>query len=215
MNDLEIRQSVEDELEYDPSIDAAHIGVACDHGVVVLSGHVKSYAEKTAAMSAARRVYGVRAIADEIQVKLEGQPKTSDNEIAKRAADILAWHALVPGQKISVTVRDGFITLSGEVEWQYQQTEAEEAVRKLSHITGVANLIEVRPKVPGADIKSRIECALRRNVEVEAHNIRVSVDGGTVTLQGQIDSWAERSAVISAAWSVPGVRRVQTDLVFA
>jgi len=213
MDDIELRQAILDELEFEPRIDAADIGVAVEDGVVTLSGHVRSFAEKVAVQNAVQRVHGVRAIADKIEVRFPGMPKTADDEIAKRAADILKWDAMVPEDKIQITVRNGFVTLKGEVEWQYQRAAAEEAIRKLSHITGVSNLIEIVPRAAVSDIKKKIEEALKRSAEAEARKIRVAVKDGTVTLEGHVDSWSERMAVENAAWSVPGVKRVEDKLV--
>ncbi len=213
MDDIELRQAILDELEFEPRIDAADIGVAVEDGVVTLSGYVRSFAEKVAVQNAVQRVHGVRAIADKIEVRLPGMPKTADDEIAKRAADILKWDAMVPEDKIQITVRNGFVTLKGEVEWQYQRAAAEEAIRKLSHITGVSNLIEIAPRATVSDIKKKIEDALKRSAEAEARKIRVAVKDGTVTLEGHVDSWSERMAVENAAWSVPGVKRVEDKLV--
>ncbi len=213
MDDIELRQAILDELEFEPRFDAADIGVAVEDGVVSLSGHVRSYAEKLAVHTAVQRVHGVRAIADNIEVRFPGMPKVADDEIAKRAADILKWDAMVPEEKIQITVRNGFVTLKGNVEWQYQRTAAEDAIRKLSHITGVSNLIEITPRVEASDIKKKIEEALKRSAEAEARKIRVAVKDGTVTLEGHVDNWSERMAVENAAWSVPGVKRVEDKLV--
>jgi osmotically-inducible protein OsmY len=213
MDDIELRQAILDELEFEPRFDAADIGVAVEDGVVTLSGHVRSFAEKVAVHNAVRRVHGVRAIADKIEVRFPGMPKAADDEIAKRAADILKWDAMVPEDKIQITVRNGFVTLKGEVEWQYQRAAAEEAIRKLSHITGVSNLIEIAPRAAVSDIKKKIEEALKRSAEAEARKIRVEVKDGTVTLEGHVDNWSERMAVENAAWSVPGVKRVEDKLV--
>jgi len=213
MDDLELKQLILDELEFEPSVDPAHIGVAADKGVVTLSGHVKSYAEKLAVQDAVQRIYGVRAIADEIEVRFAASPKMADDEIASRAADILRWHALVPDEKIKITVRHGYVKLTGMVDWQFQKAAAEEAVRKLSHVAGISNYIEIEPRPNVTDIKRMIENALRRSAETEARNIRVSVSEGSVTLEGRVDNWSERNAVISAAWAAPGVNQVDDRLM--
>ena len=214
MGDKQLRQMVMDELDYEPSIDAADIGVAAEGGVITLSGHVRSYAEKLAAEDAALRVHGVRGVADEIEIRFPNAPKTADDEIAKRALDILAWDSLVPADQLQVTVSNGYLTLTGTVDWHYQRAAAESAVRKLSHIVGIENKIELKAKINVFDIKEKIESALKRNAETEARNIRVSIEGrDTVKLEGKVDNWSERMAVKTAAWSAPGVRSVVDHLV--
>lgn len=216
MSDLQLRQDVVDELEFEPSVNAAHIGVAVDKGVVTLSGHVGSYAEKTAAVTAARRVKGVRAIADDIEVRYPSDKKTADDEIAKRAVNILEWDTVVPSGSIQVTVSDGWVTLGGTVDWYYQKKAAEEDIQKLSGVRGVVNNIEIKPRVKADDVKKKIEDALKRHTEVEAKGIRVTVrDNDQVILEGQVDNWNERYAVENAAWSVPGVRSVEDRLAIS
>ena len=212
MRDIQLRQEVLDELEFDPVIDAAHIGVTVDGGVVTLTGHVSSYAEKLAAEAAARRVRGVRAIAEEIEVRYPGHKQTSDDEIARRALSILRWDVFVPHEAIKLTVHKGLVTLAGEVQWYFQKHAAETAIRKLSGVTGVVNDITIKPTANVANIKGKIEDALKRHAEVEAKGIRVTVLNDEVTLDGKVDSWDERQAVISAAWSAPGVRSVEDNL---
>jgi osmotically-inducible protein OsmY len=216
MDDKQLQQCVLDELEFEPSIDAAHIGVAVDSGIVTLTGHVTSYAEKTAAERAARRVKGVRAIAQEIEVRYPSDKKTSDDEIAKRALAILKWDAMIPNDAVKVTVQKGWVTLAGDVSWQYQKKAAEDAVRKLSGVTGVTNTILIKPMVYASDIKRKIEDALTRHAQVEAQAIRVEVrDGNKVSLEGKVDNWEQREAVESAAWSVPGVQSVDDRVTIA
>ena len=213
MSELQLRQDVLDELEYEPSVNAAHIGVAVEKGVVTLSGHVGSYAEKLAAVAVTRRIKGVRAIADEIEVRYPYDKKTSDDQIAKRAIDILSRDTLVPSGSVQVTVRDGWVTLTGDVDWFYQKKVAEEDVRKLSGVRGVINNLDIKPRVKGEDIKRKIEDALRRHAEIEAKAIQVTVrDNDKVVLEGKVDSWDERYAVENAAWSAPGVKSVEDRL---
>jgi osmotically-inducible protein OsmY len=213
MTDSQLRQDIIDELEFDPSLDAAHIGIAVDKNVVSLTGHVNSYAEKVAAIAATRRVRGVHAIAENIEVRYPSQHKTADDQIAKRACDILDWDVLVPKGAIDVLVQEGWITLSGNVDWYYQKTAAEEDVRKLSGVCGVTNKIAIHPRVDPANVKSKIEAALERHTELEAKAIRVSVkSGNTVVLEGKVDNWDERRAVEHAAWSAPGVAYVEDRL---
>jgi osmotically-inducible protein OsmY len=212
MSDIQLRQNVLDELEFEPSIDAAHIGVTVDGGVVTLTGHLSSYAEKIAAEEAVRRVKGVRAIAEEIEVRYPGHQQTSDDEIAKRALNILQWDTFVPHENIKLTVHKGLVTLTGGVQWFFQKRGAENAIRKLSGVTGVVNNITVKSAVKVANIKSKIEDALKRHAEVEAKGVRVTVLNDKVTLDGEVASWGERWAVNTAAWSVPGVRFVEDNL---
>ena len=214
MNALQLRQNVLDELEFEPSIDAAHIGIAVDKGAVTLTGHVASYAEKQAATAAAGRVKGVHAIADNIEVRCPSDKKTSDDEIARRAVDILEWDSTVPGNSIKVMVRHGWVTLTGSVDWQYQKKHAEEDIRKLSGVHGVVNNIEIKPGVQANDVKQRIEQALKRNAVIEANAIRVSVpERNKVVLEGTVGSWGERYAVETAAWSAPGVNSVEDRMI--
>lgn len=213
MSELQLRQDVLDELEFEPSVNAAHIGVTVDKAVVTLSGHVGGYAEKLAAVTATRRIKGVRAIADEIEVRYPSDKKTSDDEIAKRALDILGWDTLVPSASIQVMVRDGWVTLTGSVDWYYQNKNAEDDVRKLSGVRGVINNIEIKPRVQAEDVKRKIEGALKRHAEIEANAIRITVrDGNKVLLEGKVDNWDERFAVENAAWSAPGVKAVEDRL---
>ena len=205
MSDKTIRNAVEEELDWEPSIDSEHIGVTVEDGVVTLSGHVGTYAEKVTAEKAAKRVKGVRAIAQEIEIRFPNDKKTSDDQIAKRALDIIAWDSTIPKDKVLVKVQNGFVTLSGEVDWFYQRDDAEHAVRKLAGIKGLSNEIRIKPKAYAYDIKERIETALKRNAEFEADSIKVSVLDGRVTLDGKVKAWYERDLAERTAWSAPGV----------
>jgi osmotically-inducible protein OsmY len=180
-----------------------------DKGVVTLTGYVGSFAEKTVAVTATQRIKGVRGVADEIEVRYASDKKTADDQIAQRALDILKWDTLVPSQNIRVTVRDGLVTLSGSVDWYYQRKSAEDDVRKLSGVRRVVNNIAITPRAHASDVKQKIEEALKRRAEVETKEIRVTVrEGNNVLLEGSVDNLAERSAVETAAWSVPGVKFV-------
>ena len=215
MNDKQLRQLVVDELEYEPSIDAADIGVAAENGVVTLSGHVTDYVQTMAAERAAWRVKGVKGIAQKIEVRLSGDKKWNDDEIAQRALNILAWNTLVPKDCIRVKVSDGWITLSGGVNWNYQRQAAENEVRKLSGVKGVTNSVTLNSAVQASDLKRRIQDALKRHAEVEADAVRVDVrDDGTVRIEGRVDNWSEMQAVEHAVWSAPGVQRVDDHLTF-
>ncbi len=212
MSDMSLRQNVLDELEFDPAVDATKIGVAVDKGVVTLSGHVGSYAEKIAAERIVQRVKGVRGVAQEIEVRYPNEHRNADDEIAQRAAKILEWDSTVPPGKIKVKVEKGWITLSGEAEWQFQRRAAEAAVRKLSGVSGVMNMVTVRPRVDAINVKHRIEDALKRSAEVEADAIRVAVAGGRVTLEGKVRAWRARNVAEQAAWAAPGVVAVEDRL---
>lgn len=214
-DDLQLQQRVLDELEFEPSVKAAHIGVAVRDGVVTLSGHVESYTEKYAAERATRRVKGVRAVAMELDVRLPEDRKIADDEIAGRAVQMLKWDASVPADRIMVRVEHGMVTLGGEVEWAFQRNAAEHDIHKLSGVRAVINNIVVAPRVQAADVSAKIRAALERNAEIEARNIGVTVSGGAVTLTGRVDHWTEREAIIRAAWSAPGVSEVYDELVVA
>lgn len=215
-DDLTLQAMVMAELEWEPSLDAAHIGVTAKNGVVTLSEFVDSYAAKTAAERAAARVQGVKAIAEEIEVRLPSHQKHADDEIAERAVRILTWDIEVPHERIHVKVEHGVVTLTGDVGYQFQKVAAENAVRRLGGTRGVINLIRVIPSAgPSMDpdiVQQRIENALRRSAEVEASHINVSVDGGKITLQGQVRTWFERSVAEHAAWGAPGVTEVKDEL---
>ena len=212
MSDLTLRQEILDELEWESSVDAAHIGVAVDNGIATLSGHVSSYTEKLAAERAVTRVKGVTAIAENIEIRYPAAKRTADDQIAKRVVDIINWQVSVPSDHIKVKVEKGWVTLSGEVDWHFQKVDAEKSVRRLSGVMGIANLIGLKPRVEAKDVKKRIEEALKRNAEIEAQNIRVIVQGGKVTLDGKVDSWAERQRVENTVWSAPGVLSVDDRL---
>ena len=207
--DWVLQQRVTDELEFEPSVNAAHIGVSVREGVVTLSGHVESYVEKFAAERTARRVRGVKAIAQQLEVRLPFEHKTADDEIAARAVRMLDWNAAVPDGRISVKVEHGTVTLNGTVDWDYQRAAAEHDVRKLTGVKGVLNDIMVVPRANSDDVRAKIRAALERNADVEADNITVSVADGTVTLGGKVKAWTEREAAERAAWSAPGVRQVE------
>lgn len=209
MNDIALRNDVLAELEFEPSVDAGHIGVAVSHGVVTLTGHVGSFAEKAAVERAVGRIKGVRGIAQEIQVRLPANRKTNDDEIAERALKIIAWDTTIPADRIQVTVENGWVKLRGIVDWDFQRQAAADAVRKLSGVVGLTNELTVGQSVSVADVKLRIENALKRAAELEAAHIRVGVVGGRVTLDGKVHTLHERTAAQRAAWSAPGVHVVE------
>jgi osmotically-inducible protein OsmY len=215
MNDKQLRQLIVDELDFEPSIASEHIGVAVENGVVTLTGHVTSYAEKLGVERTARRIRGVRGIAEEITVRYPADRKTNDDEIAQRALSIIAWHALVP-DAIKVKVEAGWIVLTGTVDWHYQRQAAEAAVRKLSGVVGISNFIEIRENAKAPNVKQKIEDALKRSAELEAASIRVSVDDDDrVILEGTVHAWYDRVLAERAAWAAPGVRSVDDRLQVA
>jgi osmotically-inducible protein OsmY len=212
-SDTQLQQDVLDELDFEPSVNAAHIGVTAKNGVITLSGHAGSYAEKIAAEEAVRRVKGVHAIAQEIEVRYPSDKKTSDDEIAGRALSVLRWNAVVPYEAVQIKVQDGWVTLLGEVEWQFQRVAAESGIRRLSGVAGVVNQITLKSRVEAKDVESKIEEALKRSAEIEARGIHVfSLGGGKVALEGKVHDWQEREAVKRAAWSAPGVLAIEDRL---
>ena len=208
ISDLQLRQDVLDELEFEPSVNAAHIGVTANRGVVTLTGFVMSYAEKTAAERAARRVKGAKAIAEEVEVRLGSDTKRADDEVAARAVDILKWHVGFPADRIKVKVEKGVVTLTGEVDWQFQKADADQAVHRLSGVVDVLNQIRVASPVHAIEVKEKIEKALQRSAELEASRIKVETEGGRVILTGKVHAWYERDIAERAAWSAPGVTEV-------
>jgi osmotically-inducible protein OsmY len=214
VTDTALRQMVVDALEFEPSIDAADIGVAVEDGVVSLTGHVGSYVQMLTAERIVQNVKGVRAVAQNLEVRLAPGEMTTDDQIAKRAANTLAWDGTLP-PNLKVTVQGGWVTLAGEVEWQYQKATAENDVKALLGIKGVTNKIAVKPKtMPRVEeIKRKIEEALRRHAAIDAQDIAVNVTAdGTVILEGKVDDWDERYAVENAAWSAQGVHNVSNRL---
>jgi osmotically-inducible protein OsmY len=206
--DQDLRKDVTDELDFEPSLEASGIAVAVHNGVVTLSGHVSSYAQKRSAEQAVSRVRGVKAIAQEIEVRLPSDKKRTDDEIAERAVRILQWDVMVPSEQIQVKVEHGWITLSGEVEWQYQREAAMSAVHRLSGVIGVTNQISVRPRLEKSNVRDSIEHAFERQASLDAAQVQVSAEGEKVTLSGHVGSWHERNLANQAAWSVPGVKTV-------
>ena len=213
--DTQLKQDVIAELDWEPSVNAAQIGVQVKDGVVTLTGHVDSYAEKWDAERAAQRVSGVKALAVEMDVKLPGSSKRNDADIARSAENVLLWTTYCPKDNVKVMVEGGFITLSGEVEWEYQRRAAARAVRYLMGVKGVSNNIGMKPKVSSSAVKSDIEAALKRRAKADAQNISVEVRGADVTLTGTVHSWSERELAEHSAWGTPGVRKVVDNITIA
>ena len=210
-DDETLRRDVLAELEYDPSIDARKIGVAVEDGIATLTGEVSTFAEKWNAERAVERVEGVRGIVNKIEVRIVGD--YSDTDIAREAADALRWNLMVPPGKVIPKVENGYITLTGEVNYDFQRRAAEKAVRYIPGVKGVINLITIKPKVEAEEIKKsvkqQIDEALRRMATVDAENIQVEVQGSEIVLRGTVRSWAERHEAEKAAWSAPGVTSVK------
>lgn len=210
--DAQLKDDVSTELDWDPSIHASQVGVAVKNGVVTLSGHLDTYQEKYAIEKAVGRIEGVKAIAVELDVKLDSGHKRSDTEIATAAEAALKWHSQIPEEKIQVRVEKGWITLKGEVDWDYQRKNAEKAVRPLVGVVGVTNGITLKEAVAPADVAGSIRNAFVRHAEREAKKVEVSVRGATVTLRGTVDSLAERAAAVGAAWAAPGISNVVNEI---
>lgn len=208
----ELQKDVLDELDWDPRVDAAHIGVTVTDGVVTLAGRVPSYEERLRAEKAAKRVAGVKGVANELKVALPSASERSDTDLAKAAVNGLRWNTSVPRDAITVTVREAWLTLEGEVDWYYQRVAAEKTARRLIGVKGITNLVKIRSRPVPADVRIRIESALRRAAEVDASHVTVKTDAGKVTLGGTVRSWVEREDAENAAWSAPGVTNVANEI---
>jgi osmotically-inducible protein OsmY len=210
--DAQLKADVMAELDWDPEVNATNVGVGVKNGVVTLSGTMDTYAQKHAAERAARRVSGVRGLAVDLEVRLTPGHKRTDAEIAQAAAHALRWHSLVPNDKVSVEVEDGWLTLRGAVDWAYQRASAEQCVRPLVGVRGITNELSIISRADAEEISSQICAALERHVSREARNITVAVEGGVVTLTGKVDSLPEHDAAIGTAYGSKGVTRVVDHL---
>jgi osmotically-inducible protein OsmY len=211
-SDIQLQKDVMEELAWEPSIDAAEIGVSVERGIVTLNGTVRSFPQKWIAERAAQRVAGVKALSDELVVTLPGGNQHTDTDIARAAVNALGWDASVPRDRVKVLVKEGFVTLTGTVEFYYQKNEAASAVRNLMGVKGVYNQIEVKPTVQASEVKSKIEKALERAAEIDAGKISVEAHDRRVVLRGNVKTWTEREEAELAAWAAPGVADVQNNI---
>jgi osmotically-inducible protein OsmY len=210
--DTQLQHDVLAELEWEPSIEASKIGVTAKDGVVTLTGSVASYANKMTAERVAKRVYGVKAVADDVEVKIPGSSQRGDPDIAAAALNALKWDTTVPEDRIKVTVSNGWITLEGQVDWWYQKGTAERAVRNLTGVTGLNSQVTVKSRVKPGDVKNKIEAAFKRSAELDARRVGVDAREGKVILHGNVHSWTERDEAEQAAWAAPGVSQVENRL---
>jgi osmotically-inducible protein OsmY len=213
--DAQLQADVMAELKWDARLQPNEIGVSVKDGIVMLGGYVDSYTKKWAAEERARHVRGVKAVVNEIEVRLPGSSERKDPDIAAAAVRALEWNALVPADRIKVTVSNGWITLDGEVDWEYQRDTAERSVRNLVGVKGVTNLIKVSPRATPTDLKQKIEQALKRITEEDAQRINVEVEGSKVILRGTVRSWIEKREAERTAWSAPGVTAVDNQITIA
>ena len=213
--DSQLQQDVMAELKWEPAVHAEQIGVEVKDGIVTLAGHVDSFPAKWNAERAAQRVAGVKALAVEIDVKLSGSTKHTDADIARTAENVLLWTTYLPKDSVKIMVEDGWVTLSGQVQWGFQRATATAAVRYLMGVKGVSDQITIKPGVTASAVKSDIEAALKRRATNEANGIKVAVNGSEVTLTGKVPTWAERDAAGSAAWGTSGVSNVIDNIAIA
>ncbi len=209
MTDKELKQHVQNALDWEPSLDAGDVGISVDEGVVTLRGNVGSFVEKVTAERVSLRVYGTKAVANDLVVHLVGGFERTDTEIAQVALAALQWNTTVPKDRVTVTLANGWMTLNGSLDWQFQKDAAARAVRDLTGVKGVTNNILVQPQVKTTDVRDKIEAAFKRSAEIDARRIAVSAHEGKIVLTGNVHSWAERLEAERAAWAAPGVKQVE------
>ncbi len=209
----QLQRDVVDALKWEPLLNGAELGVTARDGVITLTGHVDNYPKKLAAERAAKSVHGVRAVAEEIDVKLGAEDRVTDSEIASIAINALKWCNSVPDERITISVENGWVKLEGDVEWQFQKDEARHEIEDINGVKGVTNLIMVQPELEPVEIKDKIQRALQRSATVDASNVVVDVNGSLVTLKGTVRSWAEREDAENAAWAAPGVAKVNDQIL--
>lgn len=211
----QLKDEILEELKWDPRVDESKIGVAVSDAVVTLMGHVSSFPAKVAACEAVHQVKGVKAIADEIEVRLPSNEKYDDEDVAEKVANVMTWNVSVPDDSIKANVRDGVVSLSGEVDWQFQRKNLVDAVRHIRGVKSITNLVTIRPRVSSNDISKEIKRALHRNANLESRQIEVTVDNGKVTLDGKVHAYYEKGLIQSAVWQAPGVTKVIDHLEVA
>jgi osmotically-inducible protein OsmY len=209
----QLQKDVLNELLWEPKLRAAQIGVTANNGIVTLSGYASNYLEKKAAEEAALRVAGVAGLAEDIEIKIPGSSERSDTDIAEAAVNALKWHVLVPEDKVKVRVDDGWVMLTGQVDWWFQLNEARKCVEGLAGVRGITNRLDVSPTVKPAEIKTKIESAMERSAELQAKGIQVENTGDKVILRGSVDSWSAYKDAERAAWSAPGVHKVENKIL--